>query len=95
MSVCSTKSRLRSTTALLAFRESHTFTATNYDEFKEKVKRGFVRAYFDGDRADEDRLQRETLSTVRVLPFDQPEEEGVCFLTGRPTKRVAIFARSY
>jgi prolyl-tRNA synthetase len=79
----------------LAFRESHMFTATNYDEFKEKVEQGFVRAYFDGDGADEDRLQQETKSTVRVLPFDQPEEEGVCFLTGRPTKRVAIFARSY
>ena len=79
----------------LEFRESHTFTATNYDEFKELVEKGFVRAYFDGDRADEDRLQLETKSTVRVLPFDQPEEEGLCFLTGRPTKRVAIFARSY
>jgi prolyl-tRNA synthetase len=77
------------------FRDSHTFTAENYDEFKEKVQLGFVRAYFDGDRKDEDRIQDETKSTVRCIPFDQPDVEGKCFLTGRSTKRVCIFAKSY
>lgn len=78
-----------------AFRDENTFTAATYDEFKVNVEKGFVRAYFDGDGADEDRIQTETKSTVRVIPFDQPTEEGICFYTGRTTKRVAIFARSY
>jgi prolyl-tRNA synthetase len=79
----------------LAFRDEHTYTVTNYDEFKEKVESGFVRVYFDGDGADEDAIQNDTKATVRVIPFDQPAEEGVCFYTGRKTKRVALFARSY
>lgn len=79
----------------LAFRESRTFTAGTYEEFKERVAEGFVRVYFDGDGADEDTIQNETKSTVRVIPFDQPDAEGVCFFTGRKTKRIAVFARSY
>ncbi len=79
----------------LQFREAHTFTAAAYPEFKEKVEQGFVRVYFDGTGEDENKIQEETKATVRVLPFDQPEEEGICFYTGRPTKRQAIFARSY
>jgi prolyl-tRNA synthetase len=79
----------------LRFRDEHTYTATNYDEFKQRVEQGFVRVYFDGTGEDEDRIKAETKATVRVLPFDQPDEEGTCFITGRPTKRVAVFARSY
>ena len=79
----------------LRFREEHTLTAANYDEFKDRVETGFVRVYFAGTREDEDRIQTETKATVRVLPFDQHDQEGTCFLTGVPTRRQAIFARSY
>lgn len=79
----------------LKFREEHTFEASNYDEFKQKVEQGFVRVYFDGDGDDENRIQDETKATVRVIPFEQPDTEGTCFYTGRTTKRVALFARSY
>lgn len=79
----------------LRFRDEHTFTVDTYDEFKERLDHGFVRVYFDGTSQDEDRIKAETKATVRVLPFDQPDEEGLCFFTGRRTKRVAIFARAY
>jgi prolyl-tRNA synthetase len=79
----------------LRFRDEHTYTAANYDEFKQRVEQGFVRVYFDGNGEDEDRIKAETKATVRVLPFDQHDGEGTCFLTGRRTTRVAIFARSY
>ncbi len=79
----------------LAFQREHTFDAADYDEFKQKVEQGFVRVYFDGDGADEDRIKAETKATVRVLPFDQSERAGRCFFTGRATQRVAVFARSY
>lgn len=79
----------------LRFRDEHTSEASTYDEFKQKVEHGFVRVYFDGTGEDEDRIKAETKATVRVIPFDQPEQEGVCFLTGRPTRRQVLFARSY
>jgi prolyl-tRNA synthetase len=78
-----------------AFRDEHTFEAESYDDFKEKVGQGFVRVFWDGTGEDEDRIKTETKATVRVIPFEQPDEEGVCFLTGRKTKQQLIFARSY
>ncbi len=77
------------------FREEHMFEADTYEDFKTKVGRGFVRVFFDGTGEDEDKIKSDTKATVRVLPFDQPEAEGVCFYTNRKTKRQAIFARSY
>ncbi|MBV9788830.1 MAG: proline--tRNA ligase [Chloroflexi bacterium] len=79
----------------LTFQREHTFEVSSYDEFKTQIEQGFVRAYFDGDGNDEDRIKAETKATVRVIPFDQPEAEGTCFYTGRKTKQQAIFARSY
>lgn len=79
----------------LKFRDEHTFTAANFDEFSEKVEHGFVKVYFDGSGSDEDQIKAKTKATVRVIPFDQPEEQGACFYTGRPTRRAALFARSY
>lgn len=79
----------------LRFREEHTFDAATYDEFKERVEGGFVRCYWDGDGDDEGRVKDETRATVRVIPFDQPEAEGRCMLTGRMTRQQVIFAKSY
>ena len=79
----------------LRFQNEHTYDVDSYDEFKQRIEHGFVRVYFDGTGEDEDRIQAETKATVRVLPFEQPEAEGACFLTGRMTRRQAIFARSY
>ena len=78
-----------------AFRAERMFTAADYDEFKERVQQGFVRVYWAGASADEDQIKADTKATVRVLPFEQPGAEGVCFYTGQRTKQQAIFARSY
>ncbi len=55
---------------------------------------GFVRAWWCEDAATEDQL-KELGVTVRCLPLDQPGGEGPCVLTGKPAKRMAIFAKSY
>jgi prolyl-tRNA synthetase len=33
--------------------------------------------------------------TIRCIPFDPAEEEGKCILTGEPSRRRAIWAKSY
>jgi prolyl-tRNA synthetase len=78
-----------------AFRAARMFAAADYDEFKERVQQGFVRVYWAGTSADEDQIKSDTKATVRVVPFEQPDTEGVCFYTGQRTKQQAIFARSY
>jgi prolyl-tRNA synthetase len=80
-----------------AFREANTRRASDYDEFKEILDEegGFIRVHWAGSREDEERIQDETKATVRCLPLDPPEGEGVCFYTGKTTDQIAIFARAY
>jgi prolyl-tRNA synthetase len=85
--------------ALLAkatqFRDEHTLAATNYDEFKAAISTGFARVWWAGSSEDERRIQEETKATLRCLPLEQPGGEGVCFYTGQPANKIAIFGRSY
>ncbi len=79
----------------LDFREAHMQTVNSYEELTAAVQTGFARCYWDGSREDEQKVQDELKATIRVIPFDQPDEEGTCVLTGRPTKQMVIFAKSY
>ncbi|TDN39819.1 proline--tRNA ligase [Hymenobacter sp. UV11] len=80
-----------------AYRDSHTTRVETYDEFKEVLdtKGGFVVAHYDGTSETEDRIKEETKATVRCLPLNEADEDGVCIVTGRPSQRRAWFARAY
>ena len=56
---------------------------------------GFVRCYFQPDRANEAAIKEQTKATVRCLPFDQPAEEGTDVFTGKATKTQVLFAQTY
>jgi prolyl-tRNA synthetase len=77
------------------FREAHTQDVTTYEEFKEAVQTGFARAWWAGTNDDEQRIQQDTQSSLRCIPFDQPEGSGTCFYSGRPATSMAIFGRGY
>ena len=79
----------------LKFREALTYDAKNYDELKQAVEKGFVRAWWAGSREDEEKIQEETGATIRCLPLDQPGGVGKCVYTGKEAKQIAIFARAY
>jgi prolyl-tRNA synthetase len=66
-----------------------------YEDFKEKVKKWFVLAHRDGTPATAEKIQNECSTTIRCLPFDQPDEQWKCVVTGNPSKRRVLFARSY
>ncbi|AMR27663.1 proline--tRNA ligase [Hymenobacter psoromatis] len=79
------------------YRDSHTTRVETYDEFKEilDTKGGFVVAHYDGTSETEERIKEETKATVRCLPLNEADEDGVCIVTGRPSQRRAWFARAY
>ena len=81
----------------LKFREENTHNADTYDEFKDIIKNkgGFVYAHWDGTIETEEKIQEETKATIRNIPFDSPDEEGVCMISGKPSKRRVLFAKSY
>ncbi len=81
----------------LAFREANTHKVDIYEEFKQVLdeKSGFVLAHWDGTSETEDRIKDETKATIRCIPYNAPEEEGKCILTGKPSTRRVLFARAY
>jgi prolyl-tRNA synthetase len=81
----------------LRYREANTRTANTYDEMKQILKEqgGFVRCYFEPDRAAEQRIKEETKATVRCIPFDQPSAPGKSIYDGRETKTQVLFATAY
>ncbi|MBD5298386.1 MAG: proline--tRNA ligase [Bacteroides sp.] len=80
----------------LKMRDDRTYKVDSYDEFKEKIENGgFFLAHWDGTTETEERIKEETKATIRCIPLDGEEEEGVCMVTGRPSKRRVIIARSY
>lgn len=79
----------------VAFRDSHTYDVSSYDELKEAVETGFARAWWAGDAEDEARVKDETRATVRCIPTEQPGGSGTCVYTGRPATEVAVFGKSY
>lgn len=80
----------------LKHRESMTRTVDTYDEFKEEIEKGgFILAHWDGTTETEERIKEETKATIRCIPLDGDTTEGVCMVTGKPSKQRVIFARNY
>ena len=83
-------------TKALNFRTSVTREVNSYDEFKEELKKGgFLSAHWDGTPETEERIKVETKATIRCIPLDGDETPGVCIVTGKPSVRRVLFARSY
>ena len=80
----------------LKLREENTFKVDSYDEFKEKIEKGgFFLVHWDGTTETEEKIKEDTKATIRCIPLDAEEEEGVCMVTGKPSKRRVIVARAY
>jgi prolyl-tRNA synthetase len=79
------------------FRSDNTFYIDKWSEFLEIIDNqgGFIMAHWDGTAETEEKIKEETKATIRCIPFDSPEEDGICIYSGKPSKRRVLFARSY
>ena len=78
------------------FREENTFTANTFDEFKNYINEGgFVYAHWDGSCETEEKIKKETKATIRCIPQDVSNEEGVCIYSGKRSVRRVLFAKAY
>ena len=77
-------------------REELTSIVDSYEEFKKVLddKGGFIYAHWDGTAETEELIKNETKATIRLIPFGDGEE-GTCMVTGKPSKKRVVFARSY
>lgn len=84
-------------TKALDYRSEHTTKVDSFDEFKDVLegKGGFIEAHWDGSAETEDEIKKLTKATIRCIPVDAKEEEGVCVLTGKPSTKRVLFAKAY
>ena len=79
-----------------AYRDAHIFECDNYDEFKQRVKDGgFFLCHWDGTAETEAKIKEDTQATIRCVPFDYEQTEGIDMVSGKPSKHRVIIARSY
>ncbi len=78
-------------------RENLITNVDTYEEFKKVLeeKTGFIYAHYDGTTETEERIKEETKATVRCIPLDNPQENGVCMVTGKPSTQRVMFAKAY
>lgn len=77
-------------------RAESTTEVETYEEFKQVLegKGGFIYAHWDGTPETEAKIQEETKATIRLIPFGD-DEPGTCMVTGKPSAKKVLFAKSY
>jgi prolyl-tRNA synthetase len=80
-----------------AYQQTHITKADTWEEFEKilDTDAGFVSAHWDGTAATEDTIKQKTKATIRCIPLNNPQEDGKCILTGKPSKERVLFARAY
>jgi len=81
----------------LKHRNEHTYTATDYDSFKEiiETKPGFVKSMWCGDEECENKIKEDTGATARCMPFEQEELHTKCVSCGTEAKKMVYWGRAY
>ncbi len=79
------------------FRKEKTTKVNSYDEFKKVLeeKGGFISAHWDGTPETESKIKEETKATIRCIPLNNDQEEGVCMVTGKSSSQRVLFALAY
>ncbi len=80
-----------------AYQQSHITKADSWEAFEKILDSagGFVAAHWDGTAETEEAIKQKTKATIRCIPLNNPQEEGKCILTGKPSNERVLFARAY
>ena len=88
-----------------AYRDANTVRIDTKEEFyafftaqnaaKPEIHGGFALAHWGGSREVEETIKEDLKVTIRCIPFEAPEEEGKCILSGAPSHRRVVWGKSY
>ena len=89
----------------LAFRDSRIHKIDSKEEFyafftpknreNPEIHGGFALSHWSGEASVEEIVKKDLNVTIRCIPFDEPEEKGRCVISGKPSQKRVIFAKSY
>ena len=79
------------------YRDQLITKADSWEEFEKvlKEKTGFISAHWDGTAETEAAIKEKTKATIRCIPLNNPQENGKCILTGKPSSQRVLFAIAY
>jgi prolyl-tRNA synthetase len=79
------------------YQQAHITKVNTWDEFVSTLdtKGGFISAHWDGTPESEEKIKTKTKATIRCIPLDNIAEDGICILSGKPSKERVLFARAY
>ncbi|RPD99620.1 proline--tRNA ligase [Aureibaculum marinum] len=79
------------------YRDQHITKVDTFEEFKSVLndKGGFISAHWDGTAETENKIKDLTKATIRCIPIDSIEEEGICVFSGKPSSKRVLFAKAY
>lgn len=81
----------------LEYRDTHITEVNSFEEFKDILenKGGFVSAHWDGTGETEEKIKELTKATIRCIPLDRKEENGICVYSGKASEGRVLFAKAY
>jgi prolyl-tRNA synthetase len=81
--------------AAKAFRDANIHNPQTYDELAEAVQNGWAFSWWCESAECEAKVKEDTKATTRVIPLDQPEDEGKCIVCGEKAEKKVYFAKAY
>jgi prolyl-tRNA synthetase len=69
------------------------FTPKNKEQ--PEIHGGFALSHWSGDPEVEEQIKKDLGVTIRCIPLDAQEESGICPISGKPSSRRVIYAKSY
>jgi prolyl-tRNA synthetase len=80
-----------------AHQQANITKVNTWEEFVNtlETKGGFISAHWDGTPESEEEIKTKTKATIRCIPLDNEQEDGVCILSGKPSKERVLFAKAY
>ena len=84
-------------TKALNFRDTHITEVDDFESFKTTLEKkgGFISAHWDGTGETEQKIKELTKATIRCIPMDAKNEDGVCVYSGKPSTKRVLFAKAY
>jgi prolyl-tRNA synthetase len=81
----------------LAFQKENSHHPASYEEMKDLLAEsgGFHYAGWCGSAICEQTVKADTQATIRVIPFDQPDNPGRCIACDEPAADEVVFAKAY
>jgi len=76
--------------------EDKSVSVNDYEKFKSELEKGgFLYASWCGQESCEEKIKDETGAEIRVIPFDEKNQDAKCVYCGKQSTSTPIFARGY